>query len=278
MKRFEIAAFADEASNELLGQIAAMKRNGISLLEIRNVCGKNIKAISKEEAKDIRAKLDDAGIGVWSIGSPTGKISINDEFEDHLDSFKHQIELAHILGADHYRLFSFFETDDSEGCFQKVCGRMQAFIDAAKGSGVILGHENEKGIYGDIAVRCKKLLDALPELKNIFDPANFLQCGQNTLEAWELLASYTEYMHIKDCDKNGIVVPAGTGDGNVGEILKKFIAQGGRVMTLEPHLTKFIGLSQLENGEKTKIGFAYANADEAFDAAANALHKLLQEV
>lgn len=278
MKNIQIAAFADEASPELSAQIKAMQRNGVSLLEIRSVYGKNIRKISIEEAKEMKKELDDGGIGVWSIGSPTGKISIHADFEEHLDSFKHQIELAHVFGAEHYRLFSFFETDDSEGCFQRVCGRMQQFIDAARGSGVILCHENEKGIYGDIASRCKKLLDTLPELKNVFDPANFLQCGQETLSAWELLAPYTEYLHIKDCLADGVVVPAGEGLGNVGEILKRYAAGGGKVVTLEPHLTEFIGLSQLENGEKTKIGYAYATADDAFDAAANALHKLIAEV
>ncbi len=273
----KMSAFADEASRSIDGQIEAMKRNGIELLEIRFVGEKNIKDVTNIEAKEIKNRLADHGMRVWSIGSPTGKIKMEDDFEPHLDSFKHQLELAQIMGADRYRLFSFYNTDNSEGCFQAVCERMNRMVEAAKGSGIQLCHENEKGIFGDIAIRCKKLLDAIPSLRAIFDPANFLQCGQNTLEAWEMLAPYVDYLHIKDCNAEGKVVPPGMGLGELPTILKKFSDQGGGVATLEPHLTAFIGLDQLENGERTKSAFHYATSDDAFDAAASALRKMITE-
>ncbi|MBQ8894280.1 MAG: sugar phosphate isomerase/epimerase [Clostridia bacterium] len=277
MLNLKVAAFADEASKALDGQIAAMKRNSISLLEIRFVDADNISAISIEKAKEIRRALDANGIGVWSIGSPTGKIAMGKDFGPHLDEFKHQMELANILGAQHYRMFSFYETDDSRACFDLVCERLQRFVDAAEGSGVLLCHENEKGIYGDIAPKCLKIHQAVPGVKAVFDPANFLQCGQEVLPAWDLLAPYVEYLHIKDCDANGKVVPPGTGLGNLPVLLKKYVKNGGEVVTLEPHLTKFIGLDKLENGEKTESAISFANSDEAFDAAAAALKNMITE-
>ena len=42
-----LCAFADEASPWIEGQIAALKRNGISLLEIRGVDEKNISESTK---------------------------------------------------------------------------------------------------------------------------------------------------------------------------------------------------------------------------------------
>ncbi len=277
MLNLKMAAFADEASAGLEGQIAAMKRNGISMLEIRQVGEKNISAVEKGEANEIRKMMDDNGLSVWSIGSPTGKIKLSDEFEAHLDQFRHQLELAKILGAKHFRLFSFYEADDSEGAFDLVGERLEAFLSAAKGSGVIICHENEKGIYGDTAARCLKLYRALPELKGIFDPANFLQCGEDTLAAWELLAPYIEYMHIKDCNAEGKIVLPGTGCGNLVQLIKKYADQGGEVVTLEPHLMEFVGLDQLENGEKTESAVAYKNNDESFDAAAAALRNMIME-
>ena len=47
-------------------------------------------------------------------------------------------------------------------------------------------------------------------LVGVFDPANFIQCGQDTWEAWELLASRTYYMHIKDALADGKVCPRAT--------------------------------------------------------------------
>lgn len=277
MLNLKMAAFADEASASVTGQIAAMKRNGISLLEIRQVGENNISVVSKDEAKEIRKMMDDNGLGVWSIGSPSGKIQLSDDFGPHLDQFRHQLELAEILGARHYRLFSFYGADESQSCFDLVCERMQSFIDASKECNVLVCHENEKGIYGDTALHCLKLYQALPALKGIFDPANFLQCGVNTLEAWEMLAQYIEYMHIKDCNSDGKVVLPGTGVGNLRILLKKYAEQGGEVVTLEPHLKAFVGLDKLENGEKTESAGFYKNNDESFDAASAALRNMIME-
>ena len=52
----KLCAFADEADPSLDGQIDALKANGISLLEIRGVDGKNISAVTIEEAKEIKKK------------------------------------------------------------------------------------------------------------------------------------------------------------------------------------------------------------------------------
>ena len=48
-----LCAFADEASANLDGQIEALKRNGIGLIEIRGVDGENIKDISYNKIKEI---------------------------------------------------------------------------------------------------------------------------------------------------------------------------------------------------------------------------------
>ena len=62
-----LCAFADEASSELFGQIAALKRNGISQLEIRGVNGKNIKDLSSEEVKAVKAALAEVMRAVMTI-------------------------------------------------------------------------------------------------------------------------------------------------------------------------------------------------------------------
>lgn len=273
----KIAAFADEASRDFKGQIAAMERNEIKLLEIRFIDEENIADISREKALEIRRQLDDHGLSVWAIGSPTGKVSLKNDFTPHFDAFRHQLDLAEILGAKHYRLFSFYDTDSTDACFDLICTKMQCMLDAAKGSGILLCHENEKGIYGDQAEKCRRLLAALPELRAVFDPANFLQVGQQVLPAWEMLAPYVEYLHIKDCNAEGKVVPPGAGLANLKELLRRYFSKGGQVVTLEPHLTAFIGLDRLENGERTQSAYSYISGEEAFDAAADALKTIIRE-
>ena len=275
-----IYAFADESGAMIDHQIESMKRNGLAGLEIRNVDGTNISDISLDKAREVRRKLDDAGLATWSIGSPIGKIHIEkDDFAAHLDKFRHTIDLAHVLGADNIRMFSFFLPQDKDPAIYKneVIDRIGQFLAAAEGSGVELCHENEKGIYGDIAPRCLELHQTFPQLKGVFDPANYVQCGQDTWAGWQMLYPYIKYLHIKDALADGSIVPSGHGIGNVGKIVAAFREMGGQALSVEPHLTVFEGLAQLEeNGDISKIGnFVYQSADAAFDAACNALKNLL---
>lgn len=270
----KLAAFADEADTRLTEQIKAMKENSIEYLEIRGVDGENISDITKEKAREIRKHLDDADLAVWSLGSPYGKIGIQDDFGVHLDKFKQGIELADILGAKHIRMFSFYVPSEEKVRYrEEVMRRLEAFIDVADGSGIILCHENEKGIYGDLAKDCLDIHQTFPQLKAVFDPANFIQCGQDTLEAWDMLAPFVEYMHIKDALKDGSVVPAGKGIGNLHTLIEKY---QGKVLTLEPHLSVFEGFDKLEAEEKSKHKYCYPTSRAAFDAAVNALKEILE--
>lgn len=272
-KNIKLAAFADEADGSIDGQIKAMLSNGIDYLEIRGVDGKNISEISIDEAKAVKKKLEDKGLSVWSLGSPYGKISIHDDFIKHLDVYKHGLELADTLGAKHIRLFSFYvDHTEIEACRDEVMERLGRFVEAAKGHNIVLCHENEKGIYGDVADRCLDIHKNIPELKAVFDPANFIQCGQDTITAWEKLSTYVEYMHIKDAYADGSVVPAGKGIGNLPYLLERY---GGQVLTLEPHLSVFDGFENLEKETADKKVYCYKSQTEAFAAATQALKELL---
>ena len=278
---YRLSAFADEASPEIVGQIAAMKRNGISLLEIRGVDGTNISKITTEKAKEVRSMLDAEGIKVWSIGSPIGKFHFEKgPFSEHMDDFKRVLEYADILGADKIRMFSFHPVPDmtEEQMFEMNVEYLGKFCDLTPDS-IKLCHENEKKIYGETPEKCLQIIKALPKIRAVFDPANFVQCGVDTLKAWEMLKPYVEYVHIKDANEEGTVVPAGMGLGNIPTILKDYFARGGEVMTLEPHLHLFAGLDKLEDGESLKAGVrTYRDNDEAFDAGVAALKDILATI
>jgi sugar phosphate isomerase/epimerase len=276
-----IYAFADEASALMEEQIAAMKRNRLKGIEIRNVDGTNISDISLEKAREVYEKLKEAGLLVWSIGSPIGKIDIEtDDFEAHLEKFRHTLEIAKVLNCKNIRLFSFYIPCGKEPADYKneVIRRLRLFVEIAKDTGIALCHENEKGIYGDNAIRCLEICKEVPELKGIFDPANFVQCGQDTKEAWELLRPYIKYIHIKDAQEDGKVVPAGQGIGNLQYIMDSFRAHGGVDVSVEPHLSIFDGLKALEHKEQvSRIDkFQYPDADTAFDVACYACKSLIR--
>ena len=281
MQNIKIFAFADEASGTVDGQITAMKRNSLDGVELRGTDLGNVSDLSFVAACLIRQKLNDAGLKVWSLGSPIGKIGIEDDFARHLEKFRSTLEISKVLGAENIRMFSFYVPKGREDEYRNaVIDRIGKFLEMAASYDVTLCHENEKGIYGDNAERCLELLKTFPALKGVFDPANFVQCGVDTLAAWDMLKPYIKYMHIKDALADGRVVPAGAGIGNVAKITEEFISMGGREFTIEPHLTVFKGLSELEReGEKSKVGdYAYPDSNTAFDAACNAFKDILKGI
>lgn len=278
MSIFKLCAFADEADPAISGQIEALHDNDIELIELRGVDGRNVTELTTAEMKELRTRLDGEGIKVWSIGSPIGKIEIEGDFEEHLELFRHTLELANIAGAEKMRIFSFFMSpEDAPKYKNQVIEQLGRLVEVAKDTGVVLCHENEKDIYGDIPERCVDIHKALPELRAVYDPANFVQCGADTLKAWDLLAPYIEYMHMKDAGADMVIVPAGKGVANVPKLLENYAAMGGGVITLEPHLFEFVGLAGLEReGATSVIGNSYSTKREAFDAGVNALKALIK--
>lgn len=268
----KLCAFADEYSSALDSQIEALVKFKIPYIELRGVDGKNVTAWEVSDAENWKKKLDAADIKVWSIGSPIGKINLTDSFEDHLATAEKLFRMANILECKNVRMFSFY-TSKYEEKREEVFEKLAALSSLAKKYGVVLCHENEKGIWGDLAERCLEISKALPEIKTVFDPANYVQCGENIENALALLQEDTYYYHIKDAFfADGAVVPAGEGDGRLFEMLSGI--KKDAVLTLEPHLKVFKGYSDIDD-TTLKGKYEYESSEEAFEAAVNALKNLL---
>lgn len=280
----KITGFADEIDQALLTQVEALKGLGMSFVEMRGVDGNNLIYHTDEKVKEIKSILDANGIRLSALGSPLGKIGITDAFEPHFEEFKRAVEIAHMMECPNIRMFSFYLPKDGKAADYEgeVLNRLGQFVDYAKANEAVLLHENEKGIYGELAPECLKLMETFygDHFKAIFDFANFVQCKQDTLQAYELLKKYIAYIHVKDAKwTDGRVVPAGYGDGNVAAILKDLYASGfDGYLSLEPHLFNFAGFDDLEQDGKSM-----EHADrriltglEAFTLAHSSLLKLLE--
>ncbi len=281
MANFILSAFADEASPIFDEQLRILREEGISLVELRGVDGKNCADLTLEEAAVLREKLDAAGIGLSALGSPFGKYPLAEPFEKHLEKFRHGLELCRVLGAKRIRMFSFYPAEgmDDAAIRSETLRRLDVMLTLAEEAGVLLVHENEKGIYGDVTARNADLLHHFGDrLGFAFDPANFIQCGVDPLEAFETLHERITYMHIKDALKaDGAVVCAGHGDGSVPEILRCLNAEREEdiILTVEPHLTIFQGLENLQS-ETLHHHESYPDSRTAFHAAVTALKDILQ--
>ena len=280
MSKFIISGFSDEISENIDEQFKHLNKLDITHFEVRGVNGENISELSAQKVSELKEKMNEYGISVSSIGSPIGKIKITDNFDEHLELLKKIIETAKLLGTKFIRVFSFYVDGKYEESREEVMRRMKAMTETAEKEGVVLLHENEKGIYGDMADRCFDILKTVnsENLKAVFDPANFVQCGETTYpKAFELLKPYVVYMHIKDALENGDVVPAGYGKGHVKEIISDLSQLGYEgFLSLEPHLGSFKGLDALE--EDDKMTMLDGATPEKFTLAYSSLMNILNEV
>ena len=266
-----LSAFSDEAGISLREQIDALHRNSVFLTELRSVDNKNVAELTLGEAKEIYSTLKSEGIGLSAVGSPMGKVKISVDIDQYLDTVKHICELANVFETDKIRMFSFFEAHGERG---KVIEYLCRMVETAATYGVGLYHENEKGIYGDTAERVLDLRDSVKGLHFVYDPANFLQVGENSDKTLPLLHSISDYFHIKDViAENGMIVPAGEGDGQIPRLID--MVDRDTMMTLEPHLMIFSGYDKID-GEKMKHKFHFDSNSEAFDAAVGYLKNIFR--
>ena len=249
----KLSAFADEISPEPDEQIRVCRECAVTHMELRNVRGVNVLDFDAGLRAEIHAKLRDAGMGVVSIGSPIGKVKITDPWGPHFERFKIAVDAAESFGAPFVRIFSYYPPEpggDMQIHRDEVLRRMNAKVEYLGDRPITLLHENEKGIFGDRGGSCFDLIVSVnsAKLRCAFDFANFIQVGEQPLSNWRRLRPYTAHIHVKDAKlKDGKIVPAGEGDGDIGRIVADAYQGGYRgFLTLEPHLAadqQFSGFS-----------------------------------
>ena len=240
--RIRLSAFADEISADPVEQLDVLERNGVKFIEFRSIYGTNVLDLTREQHEAFRGLLRERGVGLSAIGSPIGKIRIDEPMEPHLERFETAMDLAEFYGTPNIRIFSYYmpKGEDPEPYHDEVMRRMEMKAERAEKRGIRLVLENEKGIYGDTAARVRRIFDAVrsPALWHAFDPANYLEVGQGIEEAWRLLRDKVAHFHVKDYDvaleRN---VPAGEGQGEIARLIADAVATGYRgFCVLEPHL------------------------------------------
>ena len=239
---FHLSAFADEISPDLDEQIRVGKDNGVTHFELRSLNKINVLDFDKRLRQEIKSKLSDNGVAVICIGSPVGKVKIDEPWGKHFDRFKIAVELAEYFGAPLIRIFSYYppERGDILEHRDEVMRRMRAKVDYIRGKRLTIVHENEAKIYGEKGRECVDLMKTIDsaQFRSAFDFANFVVAGERPLNNWPALKPYSIHIHVKDALlSSGKVVPAGEGDGQLETILLDLHHSGyDGFVSLEPHL------------------------------------------
>ena len=238
-----LSGFADEIDPDLQTQCDVLAELGIRYVEFRSAWDINVLDLDDAQVDEVVRILAANNLSVSSIGSPIGKINIEDDFDAHVTRMERALAVAKKLNAPYIRVFSFFLRPDQPPAQHRdeVIRRMRVLAEMAQTAGVVLLHENEKEIFGDIPERVLDIVESvnLPSLKLAWDAANYVQVGVLPFtEAYSSLRPHTVYIQIKDAVMDtGEVVPAGEGDGQLKATMKALAADGfDGFFSMEPHL------------------------------------------
>ena len=281
MSKIILSAFADEYDVVFEEQLKGLVSLGIGNIEIRGVDGKNVSTLAKNEVKEVKSKLEYYGIGTSAIGSPIGKVQLDGDLDAHLEMSKRVFETANELGTKYVRMFSFYAPEGKHmtECRDEAFYELSRLVSAAKEQGIVLCHENEARIYGDVPSRCREIFDSFKgDIKCVFDMGNFALDGIDPMPAYELLKDEIAYFHIKDALGAGAIVPPGKGEAKIAEILAKHVkySDSDFYISLEPHLQLFSGLNALTD-RRFDNPYKYNDMKEAFVDALNKLKEQLPE-
>jgi sugar phosphate isomerase/epimerase len=271
----KLSAFADEVTEKFLEQVKYLAGEKVGFIEPRFINKKNIMDLSKAELDEAKKMIDDHGLKVSAIGSPIGKVKLDEPFEPHLDKFKHAVDLAVFFETPFIRMFSYYapEGKNIDDYREQVMERMAAKIEALSGADVTMVHENEAHIYGHSAANCVDICESVnsPKLRLAYDPANFVwgeKMTNNVEVCWPVMKPYVVHIHIKDwkLGSGDVGSVPGEGDGQIKELLAELAAINyDGCMTMEPHLKK--------GGQ-----FGGSTGPELFSKAIAAVRKLSAEV
>lgn len=289
MENIFISGFADEIDTDFDKQLDVVTGLGMNWISLRSAYGKNIADYTAEQVREeLLPRLQAKKVRVSSLGSPIGKIDLDDEeaFHKQLKQLEELCRICEVLDTRYIRIFSFYtDRQDDADCLKQAAEKLQQFVAVAQRYSVVLLLENEKGVFGDTAAHSKAILEkvASPYCQAIFDFANFVQCGDDPEECWDLLREYVKYIHIKDAlyttEKN---VPCGSGDGKIAKILRRAICEEGYqgFLTLEPHLSVFEGLQNLERGNAEDVigDNCVADGAQGFTMQHDALETILEQL
>jgi 3-dehydroshikimate dehydratase len=243
---FTLSAFADEIGPDPQFQIDVLKSCGVRHIEFRSILSTNVLALSDLQIDEFKSLLDREGFKLSAIGSPIGKVRIDEPFAPHLEKFERAISLAKKFGVPNIRVFSYYPREGttwdaaSDADKQEVFNRLEQQTRRAEQAGVRLFHENEHRIFGDSPERCGELFARIqsPAFKAAFDPANWEYCGYDPLKGWAVCKPHTAHLHIKDWvhgEPHGRL--PGEGKGKIPEIIADAVASGyDGFATMEPHL------------------------------------------
>jgi len=258
--RVILSGFADEAANQKTGvqQFAAFAALGLQYYSVRFIDAgngiKNVMNLTRSEIQKVRHLQDEYGLNVSSIGSPIGKVklqNVDDGTNNAYVPFKRYLardvkkacELAHAFETKLIRGFSFYHPKgtDPKDHFPQAVDQLGQIAETCHRSDLTYGMEVEPNLVGENGYLLAELYRQVnhPAMVLIFDAANIVVQGYSAgelLDQFKVMEPGMGWLHIKDyhnpkpvakggdIDEDALAnfVPADKGDSAHEALLREF--------------------------------------------------------
>jgi sugar phosphate isomerase/epimerase len=256
-----LSGLADEAADDIAGQIAAHRELGWSALELRLLHGKQFAsaAVTEDEFARALAAIQDAGLRVSGFASAIGNWSrpINGDFAVDLADLRVLIPRMQKAGTRFVRTMGWMQAGTSDQVWRdEGIRRYREMAKLAADADIVLLHENCEGWGGTSPDNALAFMEAVahPNVRYLFDIGNTVSYGLPTLPFYEAVRPFIAYVHVKDARRNpaggksNAFTYPGQGDALVREVLADLVRRGYTAgVSIEPHVASIVHL-----GEGTK--------------------------
>jgi sugar phosphate isomerase/epimerase len=248
---FRLASFTDEISQDLAKACSVCTEFNVTGAELRGIWETNVKDLTDDQVREVRAVIAGHGMTVCSIGSPFGKCELGSpaEVAAHMDILRRCADIANELDCDVVRGFAFWGHGRREKPWDAMLKAYEPVPAILEEKGVYLGLENEAACYVGTGAHIRKFLDMLgcPRVKAVWDPANQVHDPEGGTNVPACPDGYNEvrgdiiHVHMKDAapGPNGKIRNAFMGTGLVDwEKQFQLLKEDGydRFVSLETHV------------------------------------------
>lgn len=249
-----LSVITDELSGDLESALDACARLGLSEVELRTLGGRSVLALEDEELLAAAELVRSRGLIICALATPIFKCSLPGApapagalhgaaamatIDDSWRLLDRALEVAAKLEIPLVRAFSFWRVPEPAGVFEDVVEALAEALSRARGTGVELALENEHDCNVATAAETRALLERLPELRVIWDPANHVRGGGPPEDA--ALAGFEEriaHVHLKDVDPAGSWVCVGDGLVRYDVVFERLARSGYEgAFSFETHCT-----------------------------------------
>src|SRR6516225_626854 len=220
-KMFKLGIITDELTGKLEDALPFITGHHVHWCELREMWGKNIMNLSREELDRARKLIDNDGLKVRDIGSPIFKwnlpqmpAKVNEKRDEFKASFagndagrllEQSFALARHFGTHKVRMFSYWRVDDPERAYKYVRDRLAEAAEVAANNDIVLVLENEHTCNVGTGRELGHLLKEInsPALSGNWDPGNAAMLDEIPYpNGYEAVRGMFSHMHIKDVRKN----------------------------------------------------------------------------